>query len=234
MCNPVNPDTVSDLARGNLCKYTRKAFELLPKLQNPRILDIGCGSGAPTIELATLCDCRIIALDNDRHQLDLLKIRLKEKGLEDKIEVLYCSINKMNFADESFDIIWSEGSIFAVGFERGLKEWRRILMPGGYMGVHDEKGNVGKKLKIIAGCGFELLDHFILDRDIWWKEYYSPLEKELHKLQDIYSEGSGISAEFRKELQEIEFFKKYPGRCESVFFVIRKKSGPDLTLSKLF
>ena len=51
--------------RGNLNKYTRKAFEFLPKINKPRILDIGCGGGVPTTELANLSDGKIIALDND-------------------------------------------------------------------------------------------------------------------------------------------------------------------------
>ena len=43
-----------DHLRENLVKYTRKAFELLPKYDNPRILDVGCGAGIPTMELAKL------------------------------------------------------------------------------------------------------------------------------------------------------------------------------------
>ena len=35
-------------------RYTRKAFRLLPKLAKPRILDIGCGTGIPALELARL------------------------------------------------------------------------------------------------------------------------------------------------------------------------------------
>ena len=50
--------------RGRFSKYTRKAFQMLPELDKPRILDIGCGSGVSTIELAkmnkwmfTICVC---------------------------------------------------------------------------------------------------------------------------------------------------------------------------------
>jgi len=41
-----------DLLRERLIKYTRKAFHMLPRLDKPRVLDVGCGSGIPTMELA--------------------------------------------------------------------------------------------------------------------------------------------------------------------------------------
>ena len=216
-------DRVRDIIRANLCKYTRRAFESIPIPKNPIILDIGCGSGVPTIELATLCDCRIIALDHDRHQLDLIEIKLKEKGLEDKIEILHCSIDKMNFADESFDIIWSEGSIFVVGFERGLYEWRRLLKPNGYMGIHDVMGNIEEKINYITNSGCKLLDHFVLDRDVWWNEYYSPLQEKIRSMRNMRSGDPDIAAKFEKELREIEMYKKNPEEFESVFFVIKKE-----------
>jgi ubiquinone/menaquinone biosynthesis C-methylase UbiE len=38
--------------RKRLLKYTRRAFRMLPEMGGPRMLDIGCGSGVPTLELA--------------------------------------------------------------------------------------------------------------------------------------------------------------------------------------
>lgn len=224
MENHIDPETIRDIARSNLCKYTRKAFYTLPKLENPRILDIGCGSGVPTIELTKLCACRIVALDNDISQLDLLEKRLKEQGLTDRVDIVNRSITDMNFDKESFDIIWSEGSIFVLGFERGLREWRRFLKPDGFMAVHDERGNVEEKLKHITDSGYELMDYFILDKDVWWNEYYSPLEREIQKIQNRYSDESDISVKFDKELREIELFKKDSEKFESVFFVLQKSN----------
>lgn len=36
---------------------------------------------------------------------------------------------------KSLDVIWAEGSIYIIGFERGLREWGRFLKDGGYLGV---------------------------------------------------------------------------------------------------
>lgn len=222
MEDQVDSETIRDIARSNLCKYTRKAFYTLPKLENPRILDIGCGSGIPTIELTKLCDCRIVALDNDGFQLKLLEKRLKEQGLTDRIDIVNRSVTDMNFDKESFDIIWSEGLIFVVGFERGLEEWRYFLKPNGFMAVHDERGDVEKKLRYIAHSGYRLLDYFILDKDVWWSEYCSPLENEIQKIRDKYPDKPEILKKFKKEQQEIDLFKKDPGKFESTFFILQK------------
>jgi ubiquinone/menaquinone biosynthesis C-methylase UbiE len=222
MENNTDPETIRYIARSNLCKYTRKAFYSLPKLENPHILDIGCGSGVPTVELTKLCDCRIVALDNDSSQLKLLERKLKEQGLTDRVEVLNQSITDMNFNAESFDIIWSEGSIFVVGFKRGLEEWRHFLKPGGFMVVHDEREDVEEKLKFIVHNGYRLLDYFILDRDIWWREYCSPLESELQKIRERYPDRPEFLKKFKKEQGEIDLFKKNPGKFESVFFILQK------------
>jgi ribosomal protein L11 methylase PrmA len=51
-----------DRFRRRLFKYTRKAFQLLPELDKPCILDVGCGSGVPTIELAKLSNGEVVGL----------------------------------------------------------------------------------------------------------------------------------------------------------------------------
>ena len=66
-------------------KFTRKAFQLLPELDKPRILDIGCGSGVPTIELAKLSNGEIIGIDIDQTQLDKLNRKIKRKGFSDRM-----------------------------------------------------------------------------------------------------------------------------------------------------
>ena len=63
--------------RKRLTSYTKKAYNLVPKIDNPLILDIGCGSGVPTIELAILSKGKIIAVDIDRSALNILKDKIK-------------------------------------------------------------------------------------------------------------------------------------------------------------
>jgi len=212
-----------DLVRKRLAKYTRKAFRMLPEMDKPRILDIGCGSGVGTMELARLSNGEIIGLDIDQSVLDRLTRKIEKAGLSDRVKTLNCSILDMEFPDESFDIIWSEGSIFVVGFERGLQEWRRFLRPGGFMVVHDEKGNVKEKLKQICVCGYELLGYFILDIDTWWNEYFVPLEKLVNKTRIKYAEGWEAPKALQQAQREIDMFRRNPERNTSVCFVMKRK-----------
>ena len=138
-----------DYIRENLNKYTRKAFKKLPKVKNPHILDIGCGTGVPTIALVKLSKGKVIGIDIDELSLDLFKRKIKETELDNQVDIIKGSMLTMDFPEESFDIIWSEGSIFVIGFERGLKKWRRLLKPNGFLVIHDEMKDKIQKLELI-------------------------------------------------------------------------------------
>ena len=208
--------------RKRLLKYTRKAFRMLPKLNNPRILDVGCGSGIPTMELARLSNGEIIGLDIDQPALDTLAEKIRWAGLSDRVKTMKCSILNMEFQEESFDIIWSEGSIFIIGFEKGLQEWRRLLKPNGYMAVHDEKGNIAEKLKQISACGYKLIDYFLLSEDIWWAEYFAPLEKLVIETRIGYADDPKVLEAIDSSQREIDMFKKNPELNSSIFFIMKR------------
>ena len=195
---------------------------MLPKLDKPRILDIGCGSGVPTMELARLGQGEVIGIDIDQPALDKLTKKIRETGFSDRVQAVNCSILDMVFPDESFDIIWSEGSIFVIGFKRGIQEWKRFLKPKGFMVIHDEKGNVQEKLEQISECGYKLLGYFILSEDTWWTEYFAPLEKLIAKSQTSYADDPHTLEELKQAQRELEMFKHNPERNNSVYFVIQK------------
>jgi len=203
-------------------KYTRKAYQMLPKLVKPRIVDIGCGSGVPTIELARLSDGQIIGLDIDQSLLDKLNKKIEEEGFTNRVKTVKCSMLEINFPDESFDIIWAEGSISRIGLEKGLKEWRRLLKPNGFLVVHDEIKNITKKLKLMPNCGYNLLGYFPLPEDAWWIEYYGPLEKRIQELSIKYAEHPEILRVLDKKKNEIKMIKKNPKNYGSVFFIMQK------------
>jgi len=204
-------------------KYTGKAFRMLPQMGRPRILDIGCGSGVSTLELARLSRGKVLGIDIDQPALDKFTRRIKEAKLTDRIQVMNCSMFDMDFPDESFDIVWAEGSIYAIGFERGLREWKRLLKPGGSLVIHDEQGNVSEKLEQISNCGYELLGYFTLSQETWWTEYFAPLEKLVNETLTKYPYDQSVLEEIQQAQVELDMYNKYPERNSSVCFVMKKK-----------
>ena len=69
--------------------------------------------------------------------LDVLKARTSAAGVADKIGTLENSIGDLPFAPGEFDVLWSEGAIYTIGFAEGVGEWRRYLKPGGILVVSE-------------------------------------------------------------------------------------------------
>lgn len=218
---------VKDRLRRRLLKYTRRAFRMLPRLDRPRILDIGCGSGVPTIELARLGRGQVIGLDIDSAQLDSLRLKIKKAKLSDRVTALKCSMFDMPFPEVSFDVIWAEGSIAMMGFAAGLREWRRLLKPGGFLVVHDEEGNIKEKMDQVRNQGYSLLHSFALDEKTWWNEYYALLESEIRKSRDKWTHNPKALAMLDAEQGEVEMVKRNPQRHRSAYFVMKKGAQTD-------
>lgn len=223
MTNSEKVEARKDLVRARLCRFTRKAFELLPNLEKPCILDVGCGSGVSTMELAKLCDGQIVALDIDEHALNRLDTKIEKAGLSHRVRTLKCSMLEMDFPNDSFDIIWAEGSIYVVGFDNGLREWAKLLKPKGFLALHDETGNLEEKLRRISSCSYDLVDYFTLDQGVWWNEYCVPLQKLIDEMRPQCSSDPDALALVDRDQQEIDMFKATPERYRSTFFIIRKR-----------
>jgi ubiquinone/menaquinone biosynthesis C-methylase UbiE len=212
-----------DRLRRNLIKYTRKAFHMLPELDKPRILDIGCGSGIPTMELASLSQGEIIGIDIHQPSLDRLARKIKQAGLSDRVKAVNCSMLNMDFPDESFDIIWAEGSTNIIGFETALREWRRLLKPNGFLVVHDEVGNIREKLKQVSNLGYDLLGYFVLGEETWWNEYFAPLQKQIDQMRKKHGDDPELAAVLDAEQREIDMVKQDPARHCSVYFIMKRR-----------
>lgn len=212
-----------DQIRGNLSKYTRKAFKLLPTVKNPHILDIGCGTGVPTIELARISGGDVVGVDIDEIALDVLQIKLMEMRLNSRVRIIRKSMLNMDSPDESFDIIWSEGSTGILGFEKSIKFCYRWLKPQGILVIHDEDKDKALKLELISKNGYQVLSHFDIPVDTWWREYYSPLQKLIIEFRDTYSGDAELLKELNKDQNEISRCKSNSIVMSSFFIIIQKE-----------
>ncbi|NTW25778.1 MAG: class I SAM-dependent methyltransferase, partial [Lentimicrobium sp.] len=76
---------IKDVCRQGLIKHLEKACVRLPELNNCNILDIGCGSGVPTLWLSGNFPGNITALDADSKAIEYLRKKIKERNLENRI-----------------------------------------------------------------------------------------------------------------------------------------------------
>jgi len=224
--------------------YTKKAFKMILKIKKPLILDIGCGPGLQTIQLAKLCDGSICAIDIQQQYLDQLVKSARKEKLSDRIKIFNKSMFKMDFPKEYFDIIWAEGSIYIIEFEKGLIEWKKFLKKDGYIAVHDitwlkdnppkeiydywKKSyplikNIKENLKIIKKTNYKIIGYFPLPDDAWWELYYSPLENRLIKLKIKYKNNLKAMDLIRQEQVEIDLYRRYKKWYGSAFYVMQKK-----------
>ena len=113
---------------------TLRALALVPGVgPQTRVLDVGCGTGCQTLVLARNSPARIVAVDNHPPFVDILNREAGRLGVADRLEARVADMRRLDFADGSFDLIWSEGAIYNVGVEAGLRDWRRLLPRGGYI-----------------------------------------------------------------------------------------------------
>ena len=224
---------------------TRKAFSSLRDLpERVHFLDIGCGPGMQTIELAKLINGQIIALDNHQPFLDKLNTEAKREDLENKIKTVNNSMFSMDFKKEQFDVIWSEGAVYIYGFESALKDWRIFLKNEGYFIVSElawirdqppqeikeffqeeyppMKSNE-ENIQVINDNNYKLIESFVLPESSWWNNYYNPYEKQVSILKKKYSEDKEKISFLDMSLKEIELFRKYSKYYGYVFYIMQNQ-----------
>jgi SAM-dependent methyltransferase len=105
---------------------TRREWLRAEVRRGERVLDLGCGDGVFTAELAT-AGARVIGVDVAQAALD--RGRANYPGLEFRLVPFE---GPLPLADNSFEVVWSSEVIEHVAdTARWLSEVRRVLTPGG-------------------------------------------------------------------------------------------------------
>ena len=208
-----------------------------------KIADIGCGSGAQTITLAQNTEGQIIAIDLFPEFLDKLNSKSEELGFQERIKTIEKSMEDLPFDNDEFDIIWSEGAIYNMGFEAGIKKWKNYLKSGGYLGVSEitwttnsrpkeieeywnieypEIDTASSKIRILEENGYTTVGYFVLSENSWIDNFYKPLEKRFSAFLEKHnnSEMAKSFVEFGKE--EIRKYKKYKDYYSYGFYIAKK------------
>lgn len=214
--------------------------KIVDKLPSPTVAaDLGCGTGSQTLTLLTRPRIEVTSVDLHLPFLDKLDQSINRLQYQDRAKTMLGDFSKLSFAAQSLDLIWSEGAIYNLGFEEGLKYWAELLKYGGFMMVSEAVwitkspdveaqdywnkeypgiSSVPEKISVIEKTGLKLLTHFTLPVRVWWDSYYLPVQGRINAWKDV---NKGI--EFVDLMQyEIDMFKRFEGQWSYEYFVMQK------------
>ncbi|MBX3707738.1 MAG: class I SAM-dependent methyltransferase [Pseudomonadales bacterium] len=225
---------------------TRRAYGLLSGVPKaPRILDIGCGPGVQTVDLLKISGGTVLALDFLPLMLERTRSSAMQAGVSERLEVLEQDMREMDFPSDSFDIIWSEGAIYNLGFEEGLVRVRGYVKAGGYVAVSEavwlkpdpprpvvdfwaeypEIDTVENKRAVIERLGYGLEGWFILPELDWTANYYEPMEKLLVQKSEEWKDIPEALAAIENARHEISLYRQHSDYYGYAFFVMRRAAA---------
>jgi ubiquinone/menaquinone biosynthesis C-methylase UbiE len=142
-------------------------------LKGKRVLEIGCGAGALTAQLAKT-GAQVTAVDLTSHGVGLTRKRFEVFGLEADIRQM--DARNLDLPDETFDLVWSWGVIHASDqTERIIEHIHRVLKPGG-----EARLMVYHKSSIVYWINYMLIRGIL---------FGGLLKHTPQELCDIYSDG---------------------------------------------
>ncbi|MEO1021251.1 MAG: class I SAM-dependent methyltransferase [Bacteroidota bacterium] len=208
------------------------------------VADIGCGTGGQTRTLAQHLKGKIIAVDVFSEVLDRVNDASQSVDHQHKIETVQQSMDHLSFEAESLDLIWSEGAIYNMGFESGIKNWSRFLKPGGCLAVSEltwitqtrpreietywvneypEIDTSSRKIELLEQNGLTLSGYFYLPETSWMDHYYKPLEEGFSLFLDRHDHFDLAKKVVEDHREEIAMYRKYAAYFSYGFYVARKK-----------
>lgn len=223
---------------------TAKVFSLLSKLpESPIILDVGCGPGKQTFDLAKLTNGKIFALDNHKPYLDQIDKKVKEQNFSNRIITQLGDMNDLPFDKNIFDIIWAEGAVYIMGIGRAIEIWKKYLKSNGYVvfselcwlkndrpeeienywnSFYGQMQSVDSIIKFLIESDYKFTGSYVLPDKDWWDDYYTPLSERIKMLKEKYAEDKEALEVLEIESTEMEMHKKYSKYYGYSFFIIQK------------
>ncbi len=224
-------------------EVTIKALSFIEKLNGEsQIADIGCGTGGQTMVLAQHTPGYITGIDLFPAFIDLFNSKAGKLNIGDRVKGIVGSMDNLPFKDGELDLIWSEGAIYNIGYERGLSYWKKFLKPGGFVAVtevswftkerpeeiekfwmdaYPETDTIPVKISQMEKAGFVPVAHFILPEYCWTQNFYVPQVKAQEAFLNRHK-GNPTAIDFiESERHEARLYAKYKSYYGYVFYVGR-------------
>lgn len=173
----------------NLASF-RFCYKLLKEnCQDKIVLDYGCGNGVHSVFPVKMGAKKVIGIDLSEKSLVLCKDRAKKEGIDEKLEFLKMDCEKMNFPDNSFDLIFDGGTFSSLNLRLAYPELARVLKPKGILiGIetfgHNPFANLKRKINKITGKRTEwAAEHIFQMKDLEMaKNYFGKVETHFFHL----------------------------------------------------
>lgn len=225
-------------------EVTIKALSFIDNLTHDSfIADIGCGTGGQTMVLATHAQGHITGIDLFPAFIDLFNVNACKLNLQNRIKGIVGSMDNLPFREEELDLIWSEGAIYNIGFERGLNEWLKFLKSGGYIAVSEaswftekrpaeieqfwldaypEIDTVANKVAQMQKAGYIPVATFILPETCWTDHFYTLQVSAQHAFLKKYAGNKTVEEFIANERHEAQLYYKYKEYYGYVFYIGKK------------
>ncbi len=206
------------------------------------MVDLGCGPGRQTLVLAQELRAPITAVDNHAPFLAELEAEVERRGLRPLVKTRCDDFGQLDDAPGSYDLLWSEGAIYHLGWSGGLNRWRPLLTPGGLMAVteatwltdappapaaafwreaYPTMGTIASNAAVARDAGYRVLDTFTLPASAWWDEYYRPLQERMAALRAEAATDPALAEVIASTAREIELYTRFGDSYGYVFYLLR-------------
>jgi SAM-dependent methyltransferase len=207
------------------------------------IADIGCGTGSATIPLLKTTNAHITAVELLPAFLEVAAKQAESEGLADRLTTVEADMAELPFEDNQFDVMWSEGAIYNIGFAKGVALWKRFLKADGVLVASEitwlttdvpqelqdhwnteypEVATASEKIKVLEDAGYTPLGYFPLATDCWLEEYYNPIEAGLDGFLARNNNSEEAQAVADAERKEIALYKKYKDHFSYGMYIAKK------------
>lgn len=225
-------------------EVTRKALSFIDNLKGePRLADLGCGTGGQTMVLAENTPGHITGIDLFPAFIDLFNANACQRNFQDRVLGLVGNMDDLPFGTEELDVIWSEGAIYNIGFERGIKEWRRYLKPGGFIAVSEASwltearpaeidrywkeayagiDTIATKVTQIQAAGYIPVATFVLPEICWTEHFYAPQIPVQEQFLAKHAGNQSAAELVENQRHEAEMYARYHAFYGYVFYIGKK------------
>ena len=188
--------------------YSEVAEDVTARITRGLVLDVGTGPGYLSIEIAKRAPrITLVGIDSSKAMAQIAQTNAQREGLSDRVRFVKCDGTRLNFEDDSCDMVISTGSLHA--WKKPvlvINECFRVLKPGREAWLLDPAQVITPEAQQFLGGSLKAMDRLAG----WWGSFTSKLTPpysvgEIHEIiirtkfqKGDVTEGKWISVKLRK------------------------------------